>query len=472
MTDVARDLYLFLAVLGLLPAVALAGLPVLAQSAFIAVGAVGALKLEQAGLPIGGAVLLAVASGTLAGALTGLLVGRTPPAFTALATWALAWLAYVVQAGFPSLSGGLEGLTRPAFDRLETPFGAGIALTPRLHLIVAVVLCAAAYVLVARLRDGPLGSDALAIRDDAELAASLRVPITARKVAMLAVSGATAAAAGAGMAVLLGVAAPADMAPLLALQLLAAAVAGARHPLLGLVVIAVLQRTPDLVTPLVLLSAVALRPVPRPVIDAVDPPETVPALEPRTGGIELRDLRVSLGGREILRGLDLDVAPGEIHALVGANGSGKTTALRALRVPHTFQRAAGFPSLTPYRQMLLAMRATHHDPRAWTYLRLVGLDPYATSLAAGELRLLDVARTAATGAPAIAFDEPAVGMSAGERDRLAAALRELADAGRAVLVVEHDLRFVAALADRVTVIDDGRVVPGEPLEAIERVYLT
>ena len=59
MTDAARDLYLLVAVLGLLPAVALAGLPVLAQSAFVAVGAVGALKLEQAGLPIGGGTSMA-----------------------------------------------------------------------------------------------------------------------------------------------------------------------------------------------------------------------------------------------------------------------------------------------------------------------------------------------------------------------------------------------------------------------------
>lgn len=472
MTDAAHDLYLFAAVLGLLPAVALAGLPVLAQSAFVALGGAGALKLEQAGLPIGGAVLIAVALGTVAGALTGLLVGRTPPAFVALATWALAWLAYTALLDFPALAGGTEGLTRPAFDRVQTPFGAALELTPTVHVVGAVVLCALAYALVARLRGGPLGSDALALRDDPELAASVGVPIPARKAALLALCGATSAAAGAGIAILLGVAAPADVAPLLALQLLAAAIAGARHPLLGLVAIVVLQRTPDVVTPLVLLAAVALRPVPKPAVDAIDPPPAVPPLEPVTGRITARDLHVTLGGRPILRGLDLDVEPGEIHALVGANGSGKTTALRALAVPHTFQRAAGFPSLTPYRQVLVALRARFHDPRAWTYLRLVGVDPFATTLTAGERRLLDVARIAATGAPALAFDEPAVGMSASERVRLEAALRALADSGRAILVVEHDLRFVAALADRVTVIDDGRVVAGDPQAAIERVYLT
>ena len=74
MTDAAHDLYLVVAVLALLPAVTLGGMPVLAQSAFVAVGGVGALQLERAGLPIGGAVLAAIALGGVAGALTGVLV--------------------------------------------------------------------------------------------------------------------------------------------------------------------------------------------------------------------------------------------------------------------------------------------------------------------------------------------------------------------------------------------------------------
>jgi ribose/xylose/arabinose/galactoside ABC-type transport system permease subunit len=55
-------------------------------------------------LPIGGAVLAAIALGGLAGALTGLLVSRAEPPFVALSTWALAWLASVALLGFPSLS--------------------------------------------------------------------------------------------------------------------------------------------------------------------------------------------------------------------------------------------------------------------------------------------------------------------------------------------------------------------------------
>ena len=65
MTDLAFDLYLLAAALGLVPAVAYAGMPVLAQSAFLALGAVGAMQLERAGLAIGSAVLLAVLGGAV-----------------------------------------------------------------------------------------------------------------------------------------------------------------------------------------------------------------------------------------------------------------------------------------------------------------------------------------------------------------------------------------------------------------------
>ena len=204
----------------------------------------------------------------MAGALTGALVARAEPAFVALATWALAWLAYTVLLGFPSLSGGAQGLTRPALDRVETPFGATLTLTPRVHVVAAAVLAVLAYALAARLRRGPAGLDAVAAREEPELARSLRVPVARRRAELLALAGATSAAAGAGIAVLLGVAAPADVSPLLALQLFAAVIAAGRHPLLGVAVIVAVPRAADaledpaagaVLTAALLLAAVALR---------------------------------------------------------------------------------------------------------------------------------------------------------------------------------------------------------------------
>jgi ABC-type branched-subunit amino acid transport system ATPase component/ABC-type branched-subunit amino acid transport system permease subunit len=516
MTDLARDLYLLVAVAGLLPAVRWAGLPVLAASAFAAIGGVGALQLERAGLPIGGAILLAVVGGGAAGALTGALLLRAAPPFVALATWALAWLGYTVLLGFPALSGGTQGLTRPALDTVETPLGFSVALTPRVHVVAAAVLCVLAYVAARRFP----AHDAAAARDDHELAAVLRIP--SRRVEALALSGATAAAAGAGTAVLLGVAAPADVAPLLALQLFAATLAATRNLALGVVVIAALPHAANWLTAVLLLAAVAVREraprddaepsppaalvarwrrqragvargdiaaragetaprsaggvaaagagdgLPLPAARHAAParrlatlagraPRELPApeppgeLPPTSEALSVRELRVTLGGREILRGLDLEVAPGQIHALIGPNGSGKTTALRALEVTRTFQRDAGFPALTPYEQLALITE----EP--WTYLALTELTAraHAGDLTAAERRLLAVSLAAATEAPALAFDEPAAGLSHAERETLTHALRALAGAGRALLVVEHDLRLVAALADVVTVLDDG-----------------
>jgi branched-chain amino acid transport system permease protein len=467
MTELARDLYLLVAVFGLAPAVRLAGLPVLASSAFAAIGGVGALQLERAGLPIGGAVLVAVVLGGVAGALTGALVARAEPAFVALTTWALAWLAYVVLLGFPSLSGGGQGLTRPALDTVETPIGVSLTLTPRVHVIAAAVLCGVAYAASAWFARTPAGLAALAGRDDAELARSLR--IGARRVEALALAGACAAAAGAGAAVLLGVAAPGDVSPLLALQLFAGALAATRNPLLGVAVIAALPHLADWLTAVTLLGAVAVR-ARRTAPPGVVDPGQAPLARAR-GELAVRALRVTLGGRPVLRGLDLDLRPGEIHALIGPNGSGKTTAIGALHVVRTFQRDAGFPALTPLQQLALL-----DEQRASTYLALAGLTD-RRNLDAGERRLLAVALAAATGAGVLAFDEPAAGLTNAQRNTLTGALRTLAGSGRAILVVEHDLRLVSAIADVVTVLDEGvAIAHGTPDEVIadatvQRVYL-
>ena len=257
MTEAARDLYLLVAVLGLLPAVRWCGLPVLAGSAFMAVGSVAALQLEQAGLPIGGAGLLAVLLGAVAGALTGALIERAEPAFAALTTWALAWLAHRVLLGFPGLSGGSQGLTRPARDTVQTPIGVSITLTPGLHVAVAAVLCVGLFAAISYGARRAPGRAAVATRDDHELARSLDIP--SRRVESLALAGGACALAGAGIAVLLGVAAPADVSPLLALQLFAAALAATRNPLLGVAVIVALPHVADWLTAVLLLAAIGLR---------------------------------------------------------------------------------------------------------------------------------------------------------------------------------------------------------------------
>src|SRR4051812_4637301 len=121
LVDLASDLYLLLAAFGLALSVSYAGQPVLGQGAFVAVGGFGTFLLAGHGVPLLVAVLAAVAVAALIGYAVGFAAARLHGAFLALATWALAWLAYSILVAFPSVSGGSQGLVREAPARLVSP---------------------------------------------------------------------------------------------------------------------------------------------------------------------------------------------------------------------------------------------------------------------------------------------------------------------------------------------------------------
>jgi ABC-type branched-subunit amino acid transport system ATPase component len=234
-------------------------------------------------------------------------------------------------------------------------------------------------------------------------------------------------------------------------------------------------------------------------------------------------VRVAFGAVHALAGADIELRAGEVHALIGPNGSGKSTLLRALAgalrpdagrvegeahdvrqgVTRTPQQTVLLAGLTPRAQVAVGARASTHasfvgvrhlaaTPSSKPYahalasaadahLAGVGLrqraDVGVAALGAGEHRLLQVARAAATGARVLLLDEPAAGTTAAERRILAAAIREYAGNGVAVCLVEHDMRFVRMVSDRVTVLDAGRVlVSGDPATVsndprVRRAYL-
>lgn len=227
-------------------------------------------------------------------------------------------------------------------------------------------------------------------------------------------------------------------------------------------------------------------------------PEVLTPEEP--GGLRLRGLRVSYGGVEALRGLDLDVRPGRLVGLVGANGAGKSSALRAAMglVPgrgsveaggrellgsSASRRAAAGVSFVPegrgvvttmtveenlllgaYRRRSRALAASRrevcdlfpvlHERRAQS----------AGTLSGGEQQMLAVGRALMARPSILVLDEPSMGLAPVIATEVFRALRTIADGSAAVLVSDENARLVLGVADHVHVLRLGEVVAEGPPE--------
>ncbi|MEO3816649.1 ABC transporter ATP-binding protein [Plantactinospora sp. B24E8] len=226
----------------------------------------------------------------------------------------------------------------------------------------------------------------------------------------------------------------------------------------------------------------------------------------------------SFGGVYAVRDVHLDVAPGELRGVIGPNGAGKSTLFgliggqlasqagtityageridrlpphrRATRgIAIVFQGARVFRGMTALENVMVGGHATtrggflgaalrlprhHREEReirrqARTALDRVGLadwaDQPAESLPLGQQRALQVARALCGRPRLLLLDEPAAGLRAAEREALAQLIEELKADGLTMIKIEHDVAFVTRLADRVTVLDLGRVIAeGTPAE--------
>jgi len=198
--------------------------------------------------------------------------------------------------------------------------------------------------------------------------------------------------------------------------------------------------------------------------------------------LEVSAIEVRRGKRTIVSGISFHAARGEVVALMGASGAGKTTILRALAglepiaagsvtVPRpvgmVFQFHHLFANMTAHRNVWLALVHVLKRPRAEAERRAAELldslgvgersSAMPHELSGGEAQRVAIARALALEPPVLLMDEPTASLDPARRGDLAATLRRLAVEGRTVVVATHDAEFARACAHRVLSIERGRV---------------
>lgn len=488
-------------------------------------------------VPVGGVVSAAIA------ALLGLVAMRLRGHAFVIITIALVYISQLVAINWRSVTGGTNGLTLPL-----PVFGRDWQNTPYYYALL--VLLVASVALSAWMRRTKLGAGLIAIREDEDKAVAIGVNAFVYKLIAFVASALFAGMAGGVYAYALTFIDPTGMFDILfSVQLVLAALLGGRGGiwgpvlggflielldegtnrlfgsgqvhivLFGVVMVAVIVFLPSGIVPSVQRMLRTRRERHQGRMDqTVDTRVTErpgePHRPPLTGRtlLELRDVRKRFGGVHAVDGLAFSVQEGSITALIGPNGSGKTTAfnlihgmlrpdageivlagrrverLAAHRRAHlglgrTFQITRLFPEMTvlenvvaplprfSWRQLAAGAVSGAEAERARELLDFVGMAAFAGKrageLSFGQQKLVEIAQTLMLDPKLILLDEPSGGVTPAIVERMVDRIRELNAAGKTFLIVEHNLPLVAELCDPVVVMAAGKRIAEDSAAAVQ-----
>jgi len=207
----------------------------------------------------------------------------------------------------------------------------------------------------------------------------------------------------------------------------------------------------------------------------------------KTSALVARGVHLKRGSREILRGVDLHAETGELVALMGLSGSGKTTMLRVIagleprdagdvsaakvgmvfQFHYLFEHLCAIDNVTLAPTQVLGVSMIDARRRALQLLDQLGVGHRAQALprelSGGEAQRVAIARALAVDPPLLLLDEPTASLDPARRNDLGEALLQLAKSGRALVMTSHDDDFVRDFATRVVVLANGEVVEqGDP----------
>jgi branched-chain amino acid transport system permease protein len=484
---------------------------------------------------------LALAIAAVVGAVFGLIVGlpalRLRTFYFAITTLGFATIVTQVALAWQSVTGGGVGVPGPLFPE---PFSSQWGFYYFCFGLAAICTWMTANVAASR-----FGRALTAIRDAEVAAEASGISKPALLVPVFLFSGAVAAVAGGLFASLQSYITPdaftLDLSVLFFIAILIGGRGSILGPLLGTILLTVL---PELAAPLVAWSTflyaalllVIVLAIPGGIAEILDfknrrPLASGRAIIPRpdlvaqllgapgnAGSLTLEHVALSFGGVKAIDDLDLEVRPGQVHGLIGPNGSGKTTTLNVISGYYVQQRGtislngAALPVLARHRRAHLRIARTFQTPRivgsasvlenvmiggtidgngtfvesllslprhrrdeatlrttAMLALAAVGLERLALvradRLQHSELRFTEIARALMLRPAFLLLDEPAAGLSAEEIERLGALLLAIGQAGTGVLVVEHHPDLIFDICHHITVLNLGRMLAaGSPTE--------